>query len=238
MTKEANIVNSASQAAVEPPAAPRKRGRPVGDREARSGELVAAARAVIAQEGYSGATLRKVAEQAGATTGAVSYYFENKEAFVLAVAESLFDEFDAWLRAHGEACDPRSLCDSLLSWTTRGGSEAWLVCLQLLVGARGDAALAAVIARRNASFMANLTKLLRQGQQDGLIRDDFPADVLADQLSAMADGWALTYPLEPERFGHGRMRHLADSAAAMLAPPAALRPAKPRRRPGRRHRPV
>ena len=201
------------------PAPPRKRGRPVGDREARSGEVVAAARAVIAREGYGGATLRKVAEQAGATTGAVSYYFENKEAMVLAVAESLFDEFDAWLAAQGGACDPKALCNNLINWTTLGGSEAWLICLQLLVGARGDAALAAAMARRNARFLANLTTLLERGQAQGLIRRDLPADVLADQLSAMGDGWALTYPLEPERFAHGRIQHLVDSAAAMLAPP-------------------
>lgn len=215
-------MDSKSEAAVAsdtPVAEPRKRGRPVGDREARSGELVAAARAVIAREGYGGATLRKVAQQAGATTGAVSYYFENKEAFVLAVAESLFDEFDAWLAAQGDSCDPQTLCNSLINWTTLGGSEAWLVCLQLLVGARGDPSLAAAIARRNARFMANLATVLERGQAQGLIRRDFPADVLADQLSAMADGWALTYPLEPARFAHGRIKHLAASAAAMLAPP-------------------
>ena len=191
----------------------------MGDWDARSGELIAAARIVIAREGYAGASLRKVAEQAGATTGAVSYYFDNKEAMVVAVAEKLFDEFDAWLAAHGDACDPQSLCESLLNWTTLGGSEAWLVCLQLLTGARGDPALAAAIARRNARFLANLTRLIERGQAEGLIRSDFPADVLADQLGAMGDGWAISYPLEPERFGHGRIRHLVDSAAAMLAPP-------------------
>ncbi|HLY79012.1 MAG TPA: TetR family transcriptional regulator C-terminal domain-containing protein, partial [Caulobacteraceae bacterium] len=116
-------------------------------------------------------------------------------------------------------CDPQSLCNSLLTWTTRGGGETWLVMLQLLVGARSNPALAAVIARRDARFMVNLTKLIEQGQAGGLIRRDFPADVLADQLCAMADGWALVYPLEPERFAHGRFRHLVDTAAAMLAPP-------------------
>jgi AcrR family transcriptional regulator len=211
-----------TQAGTQPGAEPapgRKRGRPVGDREARSGELIAAARAVIARDGYVGATLRKVAEQAGATTGALSYYFENKEAMVRAVAESLFDEYDAWLAAQGDACDPQSLCDGLLNWTTRSEGEAWLVGMQLLVGARSDPALAEVFARRDGRFMANLTKLLENGQAQGLIRRDIPADVLADQLSAMADGWALIYPLEPQRFGHGRIRHLVDSAAAMLAPP-------------------
>jgi AcrR family transcriptional regulator len=196
----------------------RRRGRPVGDRIARSAELIAAARAVIAREGYAGASLRKVADQAGASTGAASYYFENKEAMVAAVAHSLFDEFDTWLEEQGDACDPQSLCNNLLNWTTRGESEAWLITLQLLVGARGDPPLAVVIAERNGRFMANLTKLIERGQAQGLIRRDFPADVLADQLGAMGDGWALAYPLEPERFGHGRIRHLVNTAAAMLSP--------------------
>ena len=183
--------------------------------------MIAAARAVIARDGYGGASLRKVAEEAGAaSTGAVTYYFESKQAMVLAVAESLYDEFDAWLEAQGGGCDPQSLCNDMLLWTTRSEGEAWLVNLQLLVGARSDPALAAVIAKRNASFGVNLTKLLAQGQAQGLIRADFPADVLADQFSAMADGWALTYPLEPERFGHGRIQLLVDSAAALLSPPA------------------
>jgi AcrR family transcriptional regulator len=214
-------VDATSESVIRPTAAPRKRGRPVGDREARSGELIAAARAVIARDGYAGASLRKVAEQAGVSTGAGSYYFENKEAMVVAVAESLFDEFDAWLAAQGDACDPRSLCDSLLAWTTLGGGETWLVCLQLMVGARGDPGLAAVIAERDGRFMANLTRLIERGQAEGLIRRDFPADVLADQLGAMGDGWALSYPLEPERFAPDRVRLLAASAAAMLTPAAA-----------------
>jgi AcrR family transcriptional regulator len=196
----------------------RKRGRPVGDREARSGELIAAARAVIARDGYAGATLRKVAEEAGATTGAVSYYFGNKEAMVSAVAEALFDEFDAWLEAQGGGVDPHSLCNDLLNWITSGAGEPWLTGLQLVVGARGDEALARVIERRNGQFMQNLTALLEKGQAEGVIRTDFPAEVLADQLGAMADGWALLFPIEPARFAPDRMRALANSAAAMLAP--------------------
>ncbi|HEX8959337.1 MAG TPA: TetR/AcrR family transcriptional regulator, partial [Solirubrobacterales bacterium] len=198
----------------------RKRGRPVGDRQAKIGEVIGAAGAVIARDGYAAASLRKVAQAAGAaSTGAVTYYFESKEAMVVAVAEALFDEFDAWLEAHSQACDPQSLCNNLLNWiTTQGGSETWLVCLQLLVGARGDPVLAAVIARRNARFLANLARLLERGQAQGLIRRDVPADVLADQLAAMGDGWALMYPLEPARFGHGRIGHLVDTAAAMLSP--------------------
>src|ERR1700761_2106475 len=70
----------------------RGRGRPVGDHEAKRNEILQAAISVIARDGYAGASLRKVAQEAGCTTGAVTYYFEHKEAKARALAENLFDE--------------------------------------------------------------------------------------------------------------------------------------------------
>src|SRR5215470_20047519 len=112
----------------------RKRGRPVGDRQARNGELLAAARHVIAREGYGGASLRKVAKRAGFTTGAVTYYFANKEAMVAAVAEALFDEFDGWLKS-ALVIDIPAIFEHFIHWTKSGRGDAWLVSLQLLVQA-------------------------------------------------------------------------------------------------------
>ena len=71
----------------------RGRGRPVGDREAKRTELLDAALAVIAEEGIAAASLRRVAERAGCSTGAVTYYFANREEMMAAVIESQFDVF-------------------------------------------------------------------------------------------------------------------------------------------------
>jgi hypothetical protein len=51
-----------------------------------------------------------------------------------------------------------------------------------------------------------------------VIRNDIPADLLADQVSAMGDGWTMMFPRKPERFVRGRIRELVDAAVAMLAP--------------------
>lgn len=212
LTSDAGTESDAERPAV------RKRGRPVGDREAKSGELIAAARAVIARDGYAGASLRKVAQQAGCSTGAVTYYFDNKEAMVAAVAHGLFDEFDGWLEAQEGGVDVQALIRNMLLWTTTEKGEAWLVGLQLLVGAHGDKLLAAVFEKRYARFRGSLARLLERGQAQGVVRRDFPAELLAEQMSAMADGWALMFPLEPARFAEGRMHELVNSAAAMLAP--------------------
>jgi AcrR family transcriptional regulator len=184
-----------------------KRGRPVGDHQAKSSELLEAARHVIARDGY-----------AGASTGAVTYYFANKDAMVASVVEGLFDEFDGWLDDSTSVIDIRAIFDHLIFWTRSREGDAWLVAFQLLVHAGTDPALAAVIQRRYAQFRRRLASLLEKGQAQGVIRRDFPADLLADQISALGDGWAMMFPVEPARFGRGRIHDLVNLAIAMLAP--------------------
>jgi len=180
--------------------------------------LIEAARYVIAHEGYTGASLRKVAARAGCSTGAVTYYFANKEAMVMKVAEALFDEFDEWLSDQISTIDLRAIFDGMIRWTNSRRGDAWLVALQLLVRAASDPPLAAVIQKRYAQFRRKLTRLLKDGQAQGVIRGDIPADILADQVSALGDGWAMMFPVEPERFGRGRINDLVNAAIAMLTP--------------------
>src|SRR5688500_14637500 len=99
-----------------PPAKParRGRGRPVGDREGRRAELLDAAMTVIAEDGFMAASLRRVAQRAGCTTGAVSYYFANKEAMMAALIESRFDVFDKLLEF--EADDAAGVRESFERW--------------------------------------------------------------------------------------------------------------------------
>ena len=197
-----------------------KRGRPIGDREAKSAELIEAARYIIAREGYAGASLRKVAARAGCSTGAVTYYFANKEAMVATVAEALFDEFDRWLDDQPATIDLHAIFDRMIDWTASRRGDAWLVALQLLVRAASDAPIAAVFHKRYAQFRRKLARLLESGQAQGVNRADIAADLLADQVSAIGDGWLMMFPVEPERFGRGRIHDLVNAAIVMLTPPA------------------
>ncbi len=195
-----------------------RRGRPIGDREAKSGELIEAARYVIAHQGYAGASLRRVAARAGCSTGAVTYYFANKEEMVAKVTHALFDEFDGWLSDQPSPIDIRAIFDRMILWTGSRKGDAWLVAFQLLVRAASDTSLAAVIQKRYAQFRRKLAGLLERGQAQGVIRGDIPADLLADQVSAIGDGWAMMFPVEPERFGRGRVHDLVNAAITMLTP--------------------
>lgn len=197
---------------------PNRRGRPAGDREGKRAELLAAAISVIAREGYAGASMRKVAKQAGCTTGAVTYYFENKEDIVSAVAQNVFDQFDTMLDAGTELVDVRTIIKQWLDWTSLSETDTWLAVFQLLAHARHEPAFASIIQQRYARFRQQLTEVLIRGQTQGVVRDDIPADLLADQLTAISDGWMMMHPIEPERFAPSRADAILDSLIAMISP--------------------
>ncbi|MGF2685571.1 TetR/AcrR family transcriptional regulator [Marinobacter sp. DUT-3] len=180
---------------------------------------MAAAISVIAQEGYSGASMRKVAKQAGCTTGAVTYYFANKEEMVSAVAQSLFDQFDTMLDSGEGSVDVRVVIQQWLDWTSLNETDTWLAVFQLLAHARHEPAFANVIQQRYFRFRQGLAAILAKGQAQGVIRSDIPADLLADQLSAISDGWMMMHPIEPERFEQSRAKALLDALITLISPP-------------------
>ncbi|HEY1709848.1 MAG TPA: TetR/AcrR family transcriptional regulator [Rhizomicrobium sp.] len=202
---------------------PRGRGRPVGDRAAKRAELLDAAISLIAEDGFAGVSLRKVAERAGTSTGAVTYYFANKEALMAAVLESRFDIFDAMLKGREGEVDVKTGLQRWLDWTKADMPGEWLASFQMLAQARHDPALAEVFQRRYARYRAVFAALLAKGQRQGSIRTDIRADLLADQLSAMGDGWMMLFPIEPERFQPSRVSALLDATIALISPPAAKR---------------
>ena len=199
---------------------PQKRGpgRPVGDRAAKRTELLDAATAVIARDGFAGASLRNVAEQAGCSTGAVTYYFANKEEMMAAVIESQFDVFDEMLKGSEDKVDIRAGLKRWLDSLSSNDPGEWIAGFQLLAHARHEPKLAAVYQRRYTKYRDVLASMLAKGQRQGSIRKDIPADLLADQISAMGDGWMMLFPIEPERFQPNRVKALLDATIALIAP--------------------
>lgn len=211
-----NAKRRASGSEAEPVA---RRGRPVGDHSAKRAELLAATITVLAQDGYASASLRKVAKQAGCTTGAVTYYFDNKEELVTALAQNLFDRADALLDINPEQLDINSLIEQWLQWISVDEPNSWLAWLQLLTYARHEPVFAEIIKQRYARFRQVFTSVLEEGQRQGKIRDDGPANLLADQLSAISDGWLILLPIELERFSAERGQALLDALMLLISPP-------------------
>lgn len=220
------------QAAIETPRAEampatrRGRGRPVGDREAQRTTLLKSSLTIIAQHGYVGASLRKIAKHAGFTTGAVSYYFENKEGMLGEASDYLFEQFENWMAGleteNGEV-DPRAIFERWIGWAQGEDPDAWYSLFQLLALARHDPAFATRIATNFARYRSSLARLLAKGQEQGSVRRDIPADLLADQLTAIGDGWMMMLPIEPDRFDRERTRTLLDSIVMLIRAPAPKR---------------
>jgi hypothetical protein len=76
------------------------------------------------------------------------------------------------------------------------------------------------VQRRNGRIIAAIATVLAKGQAQGLVRRDIPADILADQLSAMGDGWMMSLPVETGRFEPGRLQALLDAVVTLVRPPA------------------
>jgi AcrR family transcriptional regulator len=201
--------------------ASRGRGRPVGDRAAKRAGLLDAAISVIAEDGFAGASLRKVAVRAGTTTGAVTYYFTNKEEMMAAIIESRFDIFDAMLKTREGEADVTGVLKRWLDWTKADIPGEWLASFQVLAHASHDPVLAGVFQRRYARYREVFASMLAKGQRRGTVRKDIRADLLADQLSAMGDGWMMLFPIEPERFHPSRLKALLDATMTLIAPQTA-----------------
>lgn len=195
-----------------------RRGRPVGDREAQRKKLLRAGIEVIAEEGYAGASLRKVAKKAGHTTGAITYYFADKEAMVRAVIEHIFDGFDNMLAQMNDIRDFGRQLEAVVDMNAN--SYGWLAGFQLLARARHEPSFAEIYQSRYASYRDSLASLLEKEQAAGAVRKDISADLLADHLGSIADGWMMMLPLEPERFAPERLTRLIESVMRLLQPPS------------------
>lgn len=80
---------------LQPARAPRAPRRGPANRlppERRIAEIIAAARALLAERGYENCVISDIAERAGVVEGTIYRYFENKRDLFIKVAESWFEE--------------------------------------------------------------------------------------------------------------------------------------------------
>ncbi len=193
-----------------------KRGRPIGDRESKRTELLKAVVELLTENGSHGISFRKVAAKVGCTTGTMTYYFENKEAMLVAVTDYLFDEFEKMLA--GEQGNIKAVLDNWLTWSHSESPNVAPIVAELLVYARQEPNYAKHLQQRYVKLRSLLTETLKQGQQLGLIRNDIDAALLADQLSALVDGWMIISPIETERFEPKQTKAFFDATLRLMAP--------------------
>jgi TetR/AcrR family transcriptional repressor of bet genes len=193
-------------------------------RPERRAEIVSAARRVIEQKGFEGASLRAIARELGCTTGVLMHHFVSKEDLLRAALEAIFRPFDERLVNAKRGADRLEGMREMLLYflpidePKRATVRLWL---WIVLRAAVDQSLAFDYRQRSGVLRVSFNELLAEGQKTGELRADFDPSVEADTLFALVDGLAIHALAVPERFPSERLVALVDRQLERLINPKA-----------------
>ena len=154
--------------------------------------------------------MRRIAEEAGCTTGRITHYFADKEEVLVAALRRVH-------RAAGErmltAIEQRSGLEALRAVLAEAlplDEERileWRVWLAFWGSAATSTNLQAEQHRRYREWRGLLNRVLSSAQTDGQLSAGIDLDRLVDQIVALVDGLGLQGALDPQ---HPRPKQLAS----------------------------
>ena len=148
--------------------------------EVRRPEIADAALRVVATRGIAALSTRVLAEAVGLTTGALFKHFPSRDALLLGMAERVHELLQATYP--DAALPPRErlhrLADARLTLVSGSAGVLTLVLSEQFALALPDDAVR-VLREAIGQTHAFVTRAVRDGQADGSIRADVPAEALA-----------------------------------------------------------
>jgi TetR/AcrR family transcriptional regulator, transcriptional repressor of bet genes len=183
----------------------------VVDHAARRAELIDAAWHVIAEEGLEAATMRRIAEAAGCTTGRVTHYFDAKDDVLVAALREVHRRAGQRMIRHiGGADVTAALLEVLLEAlpVDEDRQLEWRVWLAFWGRAAADERLRHEQEQRYAEWRGLLGKLVRRARPGGSAADRRAA---VDLIAGAIDGLGIQAVLEPEAFTPARLRQAASA---------------------------
>lgn len=171
-------------------------------RERTRDDIVAAAYRVFLRDGFHGATLDNIAEEAGYTKGAVYSNFDGKDALFLALLDAQFEaRLAPFLEGIGraETLDDALRSNARLMAETASSEPLWAPLLvEFWTHASRDAALRAEAARRHDRVLDAVgDAITRAAERFGVTWSREPRE-LVRSASAFARGMALERLLDPD----------------------------------------
>lgn len=147
--------------------------------EERRPQIIQAALRLFSRQGYRKTTMPDVAREAGLSVGGIYWYYQSKEALVLAIAGQIFQGDLALLRSllHQDA----PVTERLRAYAAQTGPQAaelrWLTVtgIQFYAEAQHDEKIRAFIQQYLAQYRTVLAELIAQGVARGEFR---PVDPL------------------------------------------------------------
>jgi AcrR family transcriptional regulator len=185
------------------------------DHEERRGELAAAVWSLASREGLGAVTVRRVAEQAGWSTGALAHYFHDKEELLLFAFRTVSDRVGRRLAHAAErTSEPLELARAQLveglplDGERRAEVRVWLAFLGLAL-TRPALARAQRVTYR--VWRDRVAERLRDAQERGEVRPDVDCAGEAAALVALVDGLAIQATFEPRSLSARRQTELVDA---------------------------
>lgn len=183
--------------------------------------ILNAVSAIVARDGFEGATIRRVAAEAGCSAGAVQKRFASRShllraAFERVVSSSLLRISNASGDRHSgtEFAQQSAAARETLPLDTARRDEA-LVWTSYLLRAATDDALSDLPRHLDEAVHDELADGFAAAQQNGILRCDMSPGLLADAVLALIDGIALrmlyTSPSE-----HDSLLAALDAGLAVL----------------------
>ncbi|MDT0265860.1 TetR/AcrR family transcriptional regulator [Streptomyces sp. DSM 44915] len=183
---------------------------------ARRDQIVAGAIAVLAEEGYGGASFARIARRVGISPGLISYHFANKEDLVGAVVAQVTEALEAAIADRtGAASDHhaalRAMVEAQVEFFAAHPSEVNALGT-IRNNARDTATGAKAALAHRAAATARLERFFRDGQAAG---DFAPGD--ARLLAVTTIGALEAVPLELATRPETDPAHYGRELATLLA---------------------
>ncbi|RAS59911.1 TetR family transcriptional regulator [Lentzea atacamensis] len=157
--------------------------------EARRGQIVAAAIVTIAEIGYAKASFVQIARRAGISPGLITYHFARREELMKQVMLTVHNSMDQALTARTEGSESycaalRGLIEGFVHYCAEHPAE--LIAISQIAAAARDAEAARTWAEeQNATALAELEDMFREGQEAGEFRDFAPRVMAVSVMAAM-----------------------------------------------------
>jgi AcrR family transcriptional regulator len=196
-------------------------------RDFRRGQIVAAARRLVAEQGLDALTFGALEDRLSFTRGVITYHFASKDEIVRAVFASAIEEIDAAVKSEVQAsASIEDKIRSVLRANVRGfvdRAEAGRVLLSFWGRLSSDAEARRLNAELFARYRARSTKLLRDAIGAGSIARVDPKP-MAGLLVGIVLGIAMQHYFDPGSIDvDAAVAHAEETVLARLAPRRAAR---------------
>jgi AcrR family transcriptional regulator len=192
----------------------------VVDHEARRAELAEAVWRLASREGLEALTVRRVAAEAGGSTGALVHYFRSKEDLLLFALQAVADRAGRRIAVAAErTTDPLELTRATLAEMLpldadrRAEVRVWFAFLGLAL-TRPTLARAQREAYRACRGL--IADTLARAQEEGRILPGLDCEREAMALVALVDGLAVQAAFEPRKLDAERLMQIVDARLARL----------------------